>query len=79
MEATTNMQLVLEKPTLAAVEAEVRELMPPAILMAVPAAQVSCASDCIRARKRGKDNHAVIQERNEDAGVHKAALQGRPR
>lgn len=40
--------------------------------LAVPA---SCASGCIRrARERGKDDHAVIQERDKDGGVHKAAL-----
>ena len=33
----------------------------------VPVALASCASGCTRrARKRGKDNYAVIQERNED-------------
>ena len=43
------------------------------------AAPASCASACTRrARKRGKDNYAVIQERNEDGGIHSAVQQGAP-
>lgn len=39
------------------------------------AAAASCAFGCTRrARKRGKDNYAVIQERNEDGGSKSTAL-----
>lgn len=45
------------------------------VILAEPAAAASCASGCIRrARKRGKDNYAVIQERNEDGGSKSTAL-----
>lgn len=49
------------------------------IVMPVLAALASCASGCTRkARERGKDNYAVIQERNEDGGIHSAVQQGAP-
>lgn len=45
------------------------------VFLPVLADPASCASACIRrARKRGKDNHAVIQERNEDGGSKSTAL-----
>ena len=63
------------------VEAEARvpsrnnQLLFPVLL----AALASCASGCTRrARERGKDNYAVIQERNEDGGIHSAVQQGAP-
>nr|DAF46461.1 MAG TPA: hypothetical protein [Siphoviridae sp. ctdau33] len=46
---------------------------------AEPAVLASCVSACTRrARERGKDNYAVIQERNEDGGIHSAVQQGAP-
>lgn len=42
---------------------------------AEPVAAASCASGCIRrARERGKDNYAVIQERDKDGGSKSTAL-----
>lgn len=47
--------------------------------MVLLAAAASCASGCTRrARERGKDNYAVIQEKNEDGGIHSAVQQGAP-
>ena len=66
--------LLVELITLEAAVAEI--LLMPTALLADPGLS---ASACIRrARKRGKDNYAVIQEKNEDGGVHSAVQQGAP-
>ena len=65
------------KQTPAAVVAEVQGRLLALIChgMAQTAALASCASACTRrARKRGKDNYAVIQERDKDGGSKSTAL-----
>ena len=73
---------VLMEPTTsagAAVVLEVQNSIQASLLIQELVVPASCASGCIRrARKRGKDNYAVIQERNEDGGIHSAVQQGAP-
>ena len=58
---------------------EVQETIQDTFLIQGLAALASCVSACTRrARERGKDNYAVIQERNEDGGIHSAVQQGAP-
>lgn len=72
--ASSAKQLASCMPAAVAAVAEVL-LIPTALR----AALASCASGCTRrARERGKDNYAVIQERNEDGGIHSAVQQGAP-
>lgn len=64
-----------EKPIPAEVAEEVLAFPMALVPRLARAARASCASDCIRkARERGKENHAVIQERDKDGGSKSTAL-----
>lgn len=81
MQADKAAHSVVRKTLLMAAAAELVIMIQPVVgsCKAELAARASCASGCIRrARERGKDNYAVIQERNEDGGVHSAVQKGAP-